>query len=153
VPEGRRLVRAGPFRRHRTELVDDARRAGKRIRAHCTRSTGTTGDYGRDVGAPPWCFRRPDPGQITAEQARSEYVRLYANGFTNPGYRTVLDRQITKANGTPMYFLIFATDNNAGERIVDWVFDRVRIRVNEQLGQTTLFDMESGPRERRLGES
>lgn len=92
-------------------------------------------------------------GKITAEQARSGYVRLYASGFTNLGYRTVLDRQITKAKGTPMYFLIFATDNDAGEKIMDWVFDRVRIRVNEELGQTTLFDMESGPRERRLGES
>ena len=98
-------------------------------------------------------YDRRIAGQVTAEHARSEYVRLYANGLTNLGYRTVLDRQITKANGTPMYFLIFATDNDAGEKIMDWVFDRVRIRVNEELGQTTLFDMESGPRERRLGES
>jgi hypothetical protein len=30
----------------------------------------------------------------------------------------VLDRQITKANGTPMYFPIFATDNDAGEKIL-----------------------------------
>jgi three-Cys-motif partner protein len=98
------------------------------------------------------CERR-SVAKITAEQARSEYVRLYARGFASLGYRTVLDRQITKANGTPMYFLIFATDNEAGETIMDWVFDRVRIRVNEELGQTTLFNMESGPRERRLGES
>jgi hypothetical protein len=45
-----------------------------------------------------------------------------------------------------MYFLIFAADNDAGERIMDCVFDRVRLRVEEELGQTTLFDMESGPR-------
>jgi hypothetical protein len=32
------------------------------------------------------------------------------------------------------------------------VFDRVRLRVNEELGQTALFDMESGPRPRRLGD-
>ena len=51
-----------------------------------------------------------------------------------------------------MYFLIFATDNDAGEKIMDWVFDRVRMRVNEELGQTTLFEMESGPRERRLSD-
>ena len=67
----------------------------------------------------------------------------------------MLDRQIKKSNGQPMYFLIFATDNDGGERIMDWVFDRVRLRVEEELGQTTLFDMESGPRKRRLnrGES
>jgi three-Cys-motif partner protein len=88
--------------------------------------------------------------KITAEQARGDYVRLYAEGFTKLGYRTVLDRQIKKANGSPMYFLVFAADNDTGEKIMDWVFDRVRLRVTEELGQTTLFDMESGPRERRL---
>jgi three-Cys-motif partner protein len=98
-------------------------------------------------------YERRSAGKISAEQARSEYVRLYAAGFTQLGYETVLDRQITKANGSPMYFLVFATDNAAGEKIMDFVFDRVRIRVNEELGQTTLFDMESGPRDRRLGDS
>lgn len=83
----------------------------------------------------------------------SAYVRLYADGLKSLGYETVLDRQITKANGSPMYFLIFATDNDAGERIMDWVFNRVRLRVAEELGQITLFEMESGPRERRLDES
>lgn len=95
-------------------------------------------------------FERRGAGQISAEQARSEYVRLYAAGFKDLAYATVLDRQITKANGAPMYFLIFATDNDTGEKIMDWVFNRVRLRVAEELGQATLFDMESGPRERRL---
>ncbi len=98
-------------------------------------------------------YERRSADVITPEQARSEYVRLYASGLRTLGYDTVLDRQITKSNGAPMYFLIFATDNHAGERIMDWVFDRVRMRVSEELGQTTLFDMESGPRQRRLDES
>lgn len=100
-------------------------------------------------------YARRESGQITAEEARGEYVRMYAEGFKRLGYATVLDRQITKSTGQPMYFLIFATDNDAGEKIMDWVFDRVRLRVQEELGQTTLFDMESGPRKRRLhgGES
>lgn len=98
-------------------------------------------------------YERRSAGLISAERARGEYVRLYAEGFSRLGYATVLDRQITKQNGSPMYFLIFATDNDAGETIMDWVFDRVRMRVIEELGQATLFDMESGPRERRLGES
>jgi three-Cys-motif partner protein len=100
-------------------------------------------------------YARRESGQISAEDARGEYVRMYAEGFKRLGYATVLDRQIKKSNGQPMYFLIFATDNDAGERIMDWVFDRVRLRVEEELGQTTLFDMESGPRKRRLngGES
>jgi three-Cys-motif partner protein len=107
-----------------------------------------TGIYGHDR----WkdIYERRSANKITPEQARTEYVRLYAAGFTELGYRTVLDRQIKKANGGPMYFLIFATDNVAGERIMDHVFDQVRIRVTEELGQTTLFEMESGPRESRL---
>ena len=51
-----------------------------------------------------------------------------------------------------MYFLIFATDNAAGERIMDpWVFDKVRIRVQEELGQARLFPMKEAPRRKRLG--
>jgi three-Cys-motif partner protein len=98
-------------------------------------------------------YARRESGQISAEEARGEYVRMYAEGFKRLGYATVLDRQIKKSNGQPMYFLIFATDNDAGERIMDWVFDHVRLRVQEELGQTTLFDMESGPRKRRLNGS
>lgn len=96
-------------------------------------------------------YERRSAGTITAEQARTEYVQLYAEGFRSLGYRTVLDRQITKSNGSPMYFLTFATDNEAGRRIMDWVFDQVRMRVSEELGQATLFDIQSGPRRRRLG--
>jgi three-Cys-motif partner protein len=98
-------------------------------------------------------YARRESHQISAEMARSQYVRLYAEGFKRLGYATVLDRQVKKSNGQPMYFLIFATDNEAGERIMDWVFDRVRMRVKEELGQTTLFDMGSGPRKRRLNGS
>jgi three-Cys-motif partner protein len=95
-------------------------------------------------------FQRRERGEISAEQARSDYVRMYAAALKELGYATVLDRQIVKANGAPMYFLLFATDNAAGERIMDSVFDQVRLRVREELGQATLFDMKSGPRRRRL---
>lgn len=95
-------------------------------------------------------YERRVTGEITAEQARGEYVRMYGDGLKRLGYKTVLDRQIKKADGQPMYFLIFATDNAAGEKIMDSVFDHVRLRVQEELGQATLFDMKSAPRERRL---
>lgn len=95
-------------------------------------------------------FERRRAGRITADQARGEYVRLYAAGLRELGYRTVLDRQITKGSGAPMYFLIFGTDHEAGERIMDHCFDRVRIRVQEELGQATLFP--SPPRRKRLSE-
>ncbi len=63
-----------------------------------------------------------------------------------------LDRQITKSSGQPMYFLIFATDHDAGERIMDHCFDQVRIRVQEELGQAQLFSVKEAPRRKRLGE-
>jgi three-Cys-motif partner protein len=90
-------------------------------------------------------------GDIDAEQARTKYVALYASQLEALGYETVLDRQITKPNGAPMYFLLFATDHDAGEKIMDHCFDQVRIRVTEELGQGTLFEAKSGPRQRRLG--
>jgi three-Cys-motif partner protein len=97
-------------------------------------------------------YERRSAGMITADEARSEYVKLYAQGLRDLGYRTVLDRQIKQANGKPMYFLIFATDHDAGERIMDHCFDHVKIRVHEELGQIPMFDMKDAPRRKRLGD-
>ncbi len=84
-------------------------------------------------------YERRQSGDLSADDARSEYVRLYAGGLRRLGYKTVLDRQIMKSTGHPMYFLIFATDHGAGERIMNHCFDQVRIRVQEELGQGQLF--------------
>jgi three-Cys-motif partner protein len=88
--------------------------------------------------------------ELSADDARSEYVRLYADGLRRLGYKTVLDRQITKLSGQPMYVLIFATDHDAGERIMDHCFDQVRMRVQEELGQAQLFPVKEAPRRKRL---
>jgi three-Cys-motif partner protein len=93
---------------------------------------------------------RRQAGEITADQARTEYVKLYATGLRKLGYATVLDRQITKENRQPMYFLVFATDHKAGESIMDHCFDQSRIRVQEELGQGQLFQLKESPRRRRL---
>ncbi len=53
---------------------------------------------------------------------------MYGDGLKSLGYKTVLDRQIKKEGGQPMYFLIFATDNAAGERIMDSVFNPTSAR-------------------------
>lgn len=98
-------------------------------------------------------YERRIAGQIDVDQARGEYVQLYAAGLKELGYKTVLDRQIEKDDGHPMYFLIFATDHAAGERIMDHCFDHVRLRVQEQLGQTQLFPVKEAPRRKRLGDS
>jgi three-Cys-motif partner protein len=98
-------------------------------------------------------YERRQAGDLSADDARSEYVRLYAGGLKRLGYKVVLDRQIVKSSGQPMYFLIFATDHDAGERIMNHCFDHVRIRVQEELGQGQLFEMKDAPRRRRLRDS
>jgi three-Cys-motif partner protein len=95
---------------------------------------------------------RRQANELSPDEARSEYVRLYAEGLKRLGYKIVLDRQITKSSNQPMYFLIFATDHDAGERIMDHCFDQVRIRVQEELGQAQLFSLKEAPRRKRLGE-
>jgi len=97
-------------------------------------------------------YARRVSNEITADEARSEYVQLYGLGLRTLGYKTVLDRQITKHNGQPMYFLMFATDHGAGERIMDHCFDQVRVRVREELGQSQLFPVREAPRRSRLNE-
>lgn len=82
-------------------------------------------------------------GLITAEEARVRLLNLYADGLRGLGYRTVLERAIARREKWPMYDLVFATDHDAGERIMDAVFDKVRLRVSEELGQGTLFEMAS----------
>jgi three-Cys-motif partner protein len=95
-------------------------------------------------------FDRRQAEKLSPDEARSEYVRLYGEGLKRLGYKTVLDRQILKSTGQPMYFLIFATDHDAGERIMDHCFDQVRIRVQEELGQGQLFEVKEAPRRKRL---
>ncbi|MBN1530690.1 MAG: three-Cys-motif partner protein TcmP [Thermoleophilaceae bacterium] len=92
--------------------------------------------------------------RITADEARGDYVRLYGDGLRELGYATVLDKQMQKQSGSPLYFLIFATDHPAGRRIMDSCFDKVKLRVIEELGQGRLFDMAEPrvPRRTRLGE-
>lgn len=71
-------------------------------------------------------YRRRKRGELTPDQARTEYVKLYARGLREDlGYRHALDRQILRRGrrGNPMYFLIFATDHDAGRRIMDHCMD------------------------------
>lgn len=85
-------------------------------------------------------------GHIDPDTARTRYVELYAQQLRDSaGYTYVLDRQIKTKDGRPLYFLIFATDHDAGQRIMDHCFDRV---WPPEEGQLSLFIKE--PRPRRL---
>lgn len=115
-----------------------------------------TAMYGHDRWRDIYERRRAD--KINAEAARTEYVQLYAQGLRDLGYRHVQERQITKNGargraGSPMYFLMHASDHEAGERIMAHCFDKKHIRPGEQLGQGGLFHVPVAPRRRRVSDA
>ena len=103
-------------------------------------------------------YERRRAGKINAEAARTQYVQLYAQGLRDLGYEHVQERQITKEGaggraGSPMYFLMHASDHDAGERIMAHCFDKKHIRSGEQLGQEGLFHVPVAPRRRRVSDA
>lgn len=112
-----------------------------------------TAMFGSDDWRDVYERRRAD--QITAEEAREAYLGLYAQGLRDLGYRHVQERQITKeptkpgGRGGPMYFLLFVTDNDAGNTIMDHCFNKKHFRPEEELGQETMFHVPVAPRRRR----
>lgn len=109
--------------------------------------------FGNDDWRDIYDRRRAD--RINAEQARDEYLRLYARGLREVGYRHVQERQITKeptrsgGRGAPMYFLVHATDNDAGNTIMGHCFDKKHVRPEEERGQGSMFHVPVAPRRRR----
>ena len=70
-----------------------------------------------------WLQRKGD--EITPAAARRLYVDGYARGLTALGYKHVLNRQITRASGALVYDLLFATDDDTGEKIMRDVFENM----------------------------
>lgn len=71
-------------------------------------------------------YNRRKAGELSPDQARTEYVRLYAAGLKGElGYKHALDRQILQhgQKGHPLYFLIFATDHDVGRTIMNHCMD------------------------------
>lgn len=114
----------------------------------------TINDLTRMFGNDLWLeiYDRRIAGHITTDQATTEYVKLYAQGLRDCGYRHVLDRAITDRGhaGRIRYFLLFATDHPTGDKIMDSVFNRA-ITSRDETGQQTLFDIKP-ERRRRLDE-
>ena len=100
-------------------------------------------------------YERRRAAQISADQAREEYLALYAANLRRLGYQYVQERQITKepaspgGRGAPMYFLLHATDIAAGNRIMGHCFDKKHLRPEEELGQLSLVTTPVAPRRRR----
>jgi three-Cys-motif partner protein len=118
-------------------------------------------DFGRRVtemfGTEAWheIYERRRADKISAGEAREMYLRLYARGLRGVGYRHVQERQITRepsqpgGRGGPMYFLVHATDHDAGETIMGHCFDKKHLRPGEELGPGQLLHTPVVPRTRR----
>jgi three-Cys-motif partner protein len=75
---------------------------------------------------PVWERRRQ--GRLTAEQAQTEYLRLYVEQIRGLGYAKVLNKAVRHSGhtGKVEYFLVFATDHPTGEKIMRSCFKSVR---------------------------
>ena len=106
------------------------------LEKHLTEKTAAkiTAMYGDDR----WraIHQRKRANEINPQAAQTEYVKLYADGLRTLGYEHVQERQITNQGagarpGAPMYFLIHASDHNAGGRIMAHCFDKKPTRPGE----------------------
>jgi three-Cys-motif partner protein len=110
-----------------------------------------TAMFGTDEWRPIYDGRRA--GKLSAEDARHQYVALYAQQLSRLGYKHVQERQLRKegkggAPGSPMYFLLHASDHPAGERIMDHCFNKKHVRPGEEAGQVQMFPTPVAPRRR-----
>lgn len=103
----------------------------------------------RMYGTEEWrdIYERRLAGRITTDEATTEYVRLYAARLRGLGYKNVLDREIRDHGfeGPLRYFLVFATDNEAGFKIMDHIFNTVAQTKGDVI-QLPLFKL---PRRKR----
>jgi three-Cys-motif partner protein len=69
-------------------------------------------------------WKRRRNAWINPQQAVNKYVDLYKEQLRRLGYRVALNREIRTRGklGRPMYHLVFATDHDAGDRIMDHCF-------------------------------
>lgn len=98
--------------------------------------------YGTGEWREIWDERRAG---LPSEAATARYVQLYASQLRRLGYSHVLDRQIRARGreGKLGYYLVFASQHDTGEKIMDYCFD-TRYETDEQL---SLFNM---PRDSHL---
>lgn len=96
---------------------------------------------------------RREQRQIDPSEARRLLAAEYEAGLRGLGYKHVLTREINRPGwdindaGMGVYHLAFATDNDAGKRIMQDAFERVRVnqprrlRALEERGQSHFLDL------------
>lgn len=93
--------------------------------------SGARERHNRTFGNSHWeaIYERRLVGQLTPGEAKSEYLGLYKDGLELLGYRHVMTKPIlapptAKRGRQERYHLMFATDDDTGEKIMSHVFKR-----------------------------
>lgn len=87
--------------------------------AHRTRLDAMLG------GESPWreIVQRRLTGAIGPEETELDFLDAYCHGLqARLGYKYVLNRAVANDRGRDLYYLVFASDNDIGRRIVRWDF-------------------------------
>lgn len=93
-----------------------------------------TAAFGDESWRPIYDRRRS--GLITGKQARADYINLYRWKLERQlGYRHTFALELRNDRGVPIYAMVFATDNEAGKKIMFHLYDRASL---------------AGPRRRKL---
>lgn len=72
-------------------------------------------------------YRSRLSGQAGPFQIRREMLNEYVQGLVSLGYAFVPPpKLVPRPQGQPLYFLIFASDHPAGDRIMSWCLEHVR---------------------------
>lgn len=96
----------------------------KRARASVQRVTDF---YGTDEWMEIWKRREQDV--ISAARARIELLDLYIKRLQKPNgfYEHVLQRLVTTSAGSPVYYLVFATNHDKGNKIMSTYMDELKL--------------------------
>ncbi|MCL5985130.1 MAG: three-Cys-motif partner protein TcmP [Actinobacteria bacterium] len=71
-------------------------------------------------------YEKRATGLLSADDARDKFLRLYMSQIDQLGYAHVIEKLIERDDGHPLYFMIFATDIEVGDRVMRHIFGRDR---------------------------
>jgi three-Cys-motif partner protein len=85
----------------------------------------------------PWreIWQRRLIGEITtADQTRAAFLDAYCHQLKGLGYRHVLAREVAGDSGRPLYYLVFASDHDAGKAIMKHEFATTSVEDGRLFG-------------------
>lgn len=99
------------------------------------------------LGTPEWeeSYRKVREGD-SIEGLRDSFLRIYRSQLDRIGYEFIKPILITDEKGKPMYFMIFASDHPAGDKIMTSIYEKAS--ATQQLSLLQETTPRASPRER-----